>query len=165
MGLVRAMRHRGRREGNGQTLVEFAMVLPVVLAIMLALFDLGRAVYSTNTLAQAARSGTRMAMVNQNEANVRSAAIAAAATLGLSNSNVDVCFKTSTSSQTGCASSTDECPQSRRVIGCLAIVRAHINYAPMTPVISVLWPTLSLSSTSITSIEYVCPEGTATACP
>ncbi len=163
--MIGSLRDRARRRGRGQTLVEFAMVLPVVLAIMLALFDLGRAVYSTNTLAQAARSGTRMAMVNQNVANVRSAAIGAAATLGLNTSNVDVCFKTSTSSQTGCSSSTDNCPQSTRTIGCLAIVRAHISYAPMTPVISVLWPTLSLSSTSITSIEYVCPEGTATTCP
>ena len=165
MRIVRALRGHARTRGRGQTLVEFAMVLPVVLAIMLALFDLGRAVYSTNTLAQAARSGTRMAMVNQNVANVRGAAIGAAATLGLNTSNVDVCFKTSTSSQTGCSSSTDNCPQTDRVIGCLAIVRAHINYAPMTPVISVIWPTLSLSSTSITSIEYVCPEGTATTCP
>jgi Flp pilus assembly protein TadG len=165
MSIIRALRERAARRGRGQTLVEFAMVLPVILAIMLALFDLGRAVYSTNTLAQAARSGSRMAMVSQNVTNVRNAAIAAAATLGLSSSNVDVCFKTSTSSQTGCSSSTDNCPQSTRVIGCLAIVRAHINYAPMTPVISVIWPTLSLSSTSIASIEYVCPEGTATTCP
>jgi Flp pilus assembly protein TadG len=160
-----ALMSRVRRSGRGQTLVEFAMVMPIVLAIMLALFDLGRAVYSSNTLAQAARSGTRMAMVNQNETNVRDAAIAAAATLGLNSTNVDVCFKTSTSSQTACASSTDNCPQSTRVIGCLAIVRAHITYAPMTPVISLIWPSLSLTSTSITSIEYVCPEGTATTCP
>jgi Flp pilus assembly protein TadG len=141
------------------------MVMPVVLAIMLALFDLGRAVYSSNTLAQAARTGTRTAMVNQNVTNVRTAAIAAAPTLGMSSSNVDVCFKLSTSSQTGCATSTDNCPQTTRVIGCLAIVKTHITYAPMTPVISLLWPSLSLSSTSIASIEYVCPEGTATACP
>ena len=141
------------------------MVLPVVLAIMLALFDLGRAVYSTNTLAQAARSGTRTAIVNQNETNVRNAAIAAAATLGLRTSNVDVCFKKAISTQTSCGSTTDNCPQSSRVIGCLAIVRTHMTYAPMTPVISLIWPSMSLESTSIASLEYVCPEGTSTTCP
>ena len=158
-------RNTVRRGGRGQTLVEFAMVLPIVLAIMLALFDLGRAVYSSNTLAQAARSATRMAMVNQNETNVRNAAIAAAPTLGLTTTNVDVCFKRSTSTLAACGSTTDNCPQTSRVIGCLAIVRTHITYAPMTPVISLIWPSLSLESTSIASIEYVCPEGTATACP
>jgi Flp pilus assembly protein TadG len=162
---VAAVIRHFRRAGRGQTLVEFAMVLPIVLAIMLGLFDLGRAVYSSNTLAQAARTGSRMAMVNQNETNVRNAAIGAAATLGLNSTNVDVCFKNAESSQSSCASSTDNCPQSTRVIGCLAIVRAHITYAPMTPVISLIWPSLSLTSTSIASIEYVCPEGTATTCP
>ena len=73
------------------------MVLPVVLVIMLALFDLGRAVYSTNTLAQASRSATRKAIVNQNETQVRKAATDAAATLGLNSTNVDVCFKKSAS--------------------------------------------------------------------
>jgi len=159
------LRTRFQGRARGQTLVEFAVVLPVVLVIMLALFDLGRAVYSTNTLAQASRSATRMAMVNQNETNVRNAAIAAAATLGLNSTNVDVCFKKSTSTLTTCGTTTDNCPQSSRVIGCFAIVRTHINYAPMTPVISLIWPTLSLQSTSVASIEYVCPEGTSTACP
>lgn len=141
------------------------MVLPIVLAIMLALFDLGRAVYSTNTLAQAARTGTRTAIVNQNETNVRNAAISAAATLGLRSSNVDVCFKKAISNLTACGSTTDNCPQASRVIGCLAIVRTHMTYAPMTPVISLIWPSLSLESTSIASVEYVCPEGTSTTCP
>ncbi len=71
-----------RRRGSGQTLVEFAMVLPIVLAIMLGLFDLGRAVYSSNTLAQAARTGARMAIVNQNVTNVRNAAIGCRADTG-----------------------------------------------------------------------------------
>jgi len=162
--MLRSVAGHGRR-GRGQTLVEFAMVLPIVLGIMLGLFDLGRAVFSMNTLAQAARSGSRMAIVNQNVTNVRNAAIAAAPTLGLRSTNVDVCFKLATSTQSGCSSSADNCPQSTRVIGCLALVRAHITYAPMTPVISLIWPTFNLESTSVGSVEYVCPTGTATACP
>ena len=159
----RLFRSRGR--GRGQTLVEFAMVLPIVVAIMLALFDLGRAVYSSNTLAQAARSAARTAIVNQNVTNVRNSAIAAAPTLALKSSNIDVCFKTAMSSQTNCASSTDDCPQLSRTIGCLAFVRTHIDYVPMTPVISLIWPSFALESTSVGSIEYVCPTGSATACP
>jgi Flp pilus assembly protein TadG len=145
--------------------VEFAMVFPIIVFMLLGLFDLGRAVYSYNSLAQAARSASRLAIVNQNVANVKNNAIAAAPTLGLTAANVDVCFKTSSSTLTNCSSSSDNCPQSTRVLGCLAIVRANLTYHPMTPVISLIWSNIALSSTSIASIEYVCPTGSATACP
>ena len=156
---------KGSRRGRGQTLVEFAMVLPIIFVVLIATLDLGRAVFVYNTLAQSARYAVRLAMVNQNVDDVRAAAIDAAPTLGLSNSNVDVCFKTAFSSQTDCASpSVDNCPQSDRVIGCLAYVKTHVAYTPLTPVISTLFPSFALSSTSVLSIEYVCPEGTLTEC-
>ena len=155
---------RSRRSGRGQALVEFAIVLPVIVVIILALLDLGRAIYSYNTLAQASRQAARTAIVNQVTSDVQNQAIASGATLGLAASNVDVCFKTATSTQTDCSSTTNNCAQATRTIGCLAIVRTHIAYAPMTPVVSILFSTINLSSTSIEPIEYVCPEGTATTC-
>jgi Flp pilus assembly protein TadG len=155
----------GRTRRRGQALVEFAMIMPLILVIVLGLLDLGRAVFSYNTLSQAARSGSRVAMVDQNPARVRTKAIASAASLGLATSNVDVCFKTADSGQTSCSSGSDDCPESTRVIGCLAIVRAHLTYAPMTPILSIFMSSISLSSTSIEPIEYVCPEGTKTTCP
>ena len=45
---------------RGQALVEFALVIPVFLVLMVALFDLGRAVFAYNTLTNAAREGARM---------------------------------------------------------------------------------------------------------
>jgi len=38
-------RRRGAR-GNGQALVEFALVIPLFLLLMVALFDMGRAVFA-----------------------------------------------------------------------------------------------------------------------
>ena len=155
----------GRRSsGRGQTLVEFAIVIPLIMVVLLGLFDLGRGVYAYNTLAQAARQATRTAIVDQTVADVRTAAIDYAPTLGLATTNVDVCFNKSSSTHTKFSSTTDNCPQSTRVIGCLAIVRTTFTYTPMTPVISVLFSTISLSSTSIQPIEYVCPSGSATTC-
>ncbi len=43
----------------GQSMVEFALTLPVLLLIMLAIFDMGRAVYAQNVLTNAAREGAR----------------------------------------------------------------------------------------------------------
>lgn len=48
----------------GQALVEFALVLPVTLLILIGLLDSARAVWYSNTLALAAREGTRYAIVN-----------------------------------------------------------------------------------------------------
>jgi Flp pilus assembly protein TadG len=158
-------RGRGSRSG-GQTLVEFAIVIPLILLMVLGLVDLGRGVYAYNTLAQAARQGNRLAIVDQDVDRVRTQAIAYAPTLGLGTGSVDVCFKTESSSQRDCSSpATDNCPAADRVIGCLAVVTAHMSYQPITPVISVFWSSISLSSTSIEPIEYVCPTGTKTTCP
>jgi TadE-like protein len=57
---------RGResaRSVTGQTLVEFALVLPIFLLILLGLFDVGRYVYMNSVLSQAARDGARVAAV------------------------------------------------------------------------------------------------------
>jgi Flp pilus assembly protein TadG len=155
----------GRRGSRGQGLVEFAIVIPIIALIMFGLFDLGRAVFSYNTLAQSARQASRMAIVDQTVANVKTTAIASAPTLGLTSSNVSVCFKTSSSTETSCGSSTGDCPAATRVIGCLAIVAVTVTYHPMTPIISTLFSSISLSSTSIEPIEYVCPYGTHNTCP
>ena len=156
---------RRRRRGRGQALVEFAIVFPIMALVTLGLLDLGRAIFTYNTLSQAARQAVRTAIVNQQTSVVRTQAINSGATLGLVTSNVDVCFKTSSSGQTNCSSpATDNCPRRARDIGCLAIVRTHVNYAPMTPVISIFWSSITLSSTSIEPIEYVCPVSPATTC-
>jgi len=151
---------------NGQSLVEFAIVLPVIVLVVLGLFDLGRGVFAYNTLAQAARQANRLAMVDQNVDRVTTAAIASAPSLGLTSGGVDVCFKVADTTQRDCSSpTTDNCPQADRVIGCLAIVRAHISYVPMTPVLSAFWSSIQIASTSIEPIEYVCPYDLHPVCP
>lgn len=64
----RLMRRRSivsfSREERAQSLVEFALVLPLFLLIVTGLFDLARAVWQENTLAYSAREGTRYAIVH-----------------------------------------------------------------------------------------------------
>lgn len=65
MGTIR-MRPIGRprrRPGRGQTLVEFALVLPVFMLLLFGLIDMGRYVYLNSTLSQAAREAARVAAV------------------------------------------------------------------------------------------------------
>jgi len=53
-----------RSDEAGQSLVEFALVLPLLLLIITGLFDVARATWQENTLAYAAREGTRYAIVH-----------------------------------------------------------------------------------------------------
>ena len=154
-----AAKPASRPSDGGQSLVEFALIIPLILLLFFGAVDVGRAVFAYNTLAQAAREGNRVAIVNQTESVVKERVIGAAVTLGLSDSGVDVCYKTAASTQRNCSAlTTNDCPQATRTIGCLAIVTARMTYRPMTPVIGQIFGNLTLSSTSIGSIESVCPE-------
>lgn len=53
-----------RGDDEGQSLIEFALVLPLLLLIITGLFDVARATWQENTLAYAAREGTRYAIVH-----------------------------------------------------------------------------------------------------
>jgi hypothetical protein len=59
-----------RREGfgasaaAGQALVETALVLPLLLLLIVGLFDVGRAIWLSNTLATAVREATRYGVVH-----------------------------------------------------------------------------------------------------
>ena len=49
---------RGRRpRSRGQSLVEFALVIPIFLLLLFGLIDGGRLVYQHSVLSQAAREG------------------------------------------------------------------------------------------------------------
>jgi Flp pilus assembly protein TadG len=55
---------RSRNRSRGQALVETALILPVFLALLLGIVDMGRAVWATTSLASAAREAARFAIVH-----------------------------------------------------------------------------------------------------
>jgi len=61
---MRRLRTFARVDETGQSLIEFALILPLVLLIVTGLFDVARATWQENTLAYAAREGTRYAIVH-----------------------------------------------------------------------------------------------------
>jgi Flp pilus assembly protein TadG len=48
---------------RGQDLVEFALVLPVLLLILIAILDFGRAIYAYSAVASCAREGARRGII------------------------------------------------------------------------------------------------------
>jgi len=62
---VSAQRIKGRRadRSRGQSLVEFALILPIFFVVVFGLIDGARLVFAYNTVAQAARDAARTAAV------------------------------------------------------------------------------------------------------
>ena len=58
---------RRRERSKGQGLVEFALAFPIVILLIVAVFDVGRLVFVYNSLTNAAREGARLAIVNQDK--------------------------------------------------------------------------------------------------
>jgi hypothetical protein len=61
---MNAMTTRRSSRTRGQALTEFALVLPLFLALLFVIVDFGRVVWATGSLASAAREGARYAIVH-----------------------------------------------------------------------------------------------------
>ena len=84
--------HR-RRHGRGQAIVEFALILPIFVLLLVGVLDFGRAIYAYNTINNAAREGGRLATVDQTVADIQALAANQAATLDIAPGDVYVDFR------------------------------------------------------------------------
>jgi TadE-like protein len=76
---------------KGQSLVEFALLIPAFLLMTVMIFDLGRAVYYSSTIHNAAREGARYGIVNPDDVTgMKQTAINYAVGLGLSDTDIAI---------------------------------------------------------------------------
>jgi Flp pilus assembly protein TadG len=61
--------NRRLRSSDGQSLVEFAVVIPLVILILIGVFQLGRAYAESIQVTNAAREGVRKAIISRNAVN------------------------------------------------------------------------------------------------
>lgn len=138
----------GRCQERGQSLVEMALLLPLLILILMALFDFGRAIYAFNTVSNAARDGARLAIVDQRTSgSTYLAAIEAAnqATgLGLDATDPSEVLVTFPNPLSNC---------SNPGIGCPVSVTVTYEFSPITPVISSIVGPFEVSSTTELPIE------------
>jgi hypothetical protein len=163
---LRGWGRSSRDRGRGQALVEFALVIPIFLFVLVALFDLGRAVFSYNTLTNAAREGARMAIVNQDVTLIKSRAKSQTAIVELVDPSVSVSFYQM--NEDGTADLSDPC--NLVAVGCLAVVSFEATYQPVTPIIGnfIFGKGVTMRAESVLSVEYRCPNAlfpTANQCP
>ena len=166
MRALRKRRSQGRRS-RGQSLVEFALIFPIIILLVVGFMEIGRAVFAYNTIANAARQGARVATVNQ-LANVtecdesrpiedpyephwtiRGCVITAAKTLGLTTSNVTVSYAPPPNTTLTCTPTIH--------VGCIASVTVTYLFTVSTPFVNKLIGPISMSQTSQMPVERVFP--------
>jgi Flp pilus assembly protein TadG len=164
------MRNGGSRRGrgsSGQSLVEFSLVFPIIVLLIVGFFEIGRAVFAYNTIANAARQGVRVATVNQladvtdcDETRpiedpyephwtIRGCAIAAATVLGIGAANVSVSYEAP-------PGTTLDCDPTLHV-GCVVTVTVTYDFSVSTPFVSMLIGPIAMSQSSSMPIERVFP--------
>jgi Flp pilus assembly protein TadG len=144
-----------RRKGKsrGQSLAEFALVFPVMALLLFGLLDLGRAVYMYNTLANAARTGARVAAVNQNAGNggcdpldrtrwsIVQCVMDAGVSIPVQKTDIDIKYL-----GTSCVSRELDPP-------CIAEVTVFQTYTPFTPIIGDILGPIQLRASSDMPVE------------
>ena len=128
------MTHLKTRNRRGQALVEFALVVPIFILIVVGLFDGARAVYTYSTVANVARTAVRQAIVDQTPTTVRAAGHGVASGIRV---GVD---------PTPCTG-----------VECGYVVTARCRYQPITPLLSSIF-TPTISSTVSMAVENRNPQ-------
>ena len=139
---------RPRRRQRGQGLVEFALVFPVMILLLLAVFDAGRLVFAYNDITNASRTGVRQAIVNQGGTVARDATITQATSLGLQPSDVTVTYLRS--------DLTGACPSPYQ-IGCVARVQVRYQWRAITPVIGSIIGPVTVTTQTTMPLERIYP--------
>ena len=140
-----------RRAHRGQALVEFALILPIFILLLVGIFDMGRAVYDYNVISNAARQAMRVAIVDQNTTAITNEAVQHSIGIATA-SNVTVQFV-----DTATATTYSQCPPAPNgcKLGWQAVVTVTYDYTAATPVIGNLVGTIGMASTSKQAIENV----------
>ncbi len=135
---------------RGQSLVEMALVMPILILILMGLFDLGRAIVAYNTVSEAARNGARVSIVNQTTADICQVAAERAVALALPtacapNANSPGVWVTASSGGASCTA-----------INCVQTVKVTYRFSPITPIIGSILGSITLSSSSSLPVESLC---------
>ncbi len=170
---------RKRGQGAGQALVEFALVFPLIALLLFSIFDVGRAVYAYNTIANAARQAARVAAVNQvvpvdpnttachedmpvedpatPDWSIKACAAQSAVSLGVHPSDVSVSYAAPSSNPTLQCTAPTSGNYGGLSVGCIVMVTVTYTWTPVTPVVSNIMGSITLSSTSQMPVERVFP--------
>ncbi len=140
---------RSHKSQRGAAALEFALVFPVLLLLLIGIVDFGMLMSTQSVVANAAREGARTAALSNNETSAKNAVTNAIADLpGATNIATTVTVKCTTSTGTPC-SFVDSTPDA----GGTVTVTVNYLHTWLSPVVLGLSPTITLHGTSFMRIE------------
>ena len=150
--LLRRLRRHRADSGRGQTLVEFALALPIFLFILMGIFDFGQAIYMYNGVSQASRELARVTSVHRCVGNPCTLGTSPETTAVLATQrslipNLQTPTYTCVDIDGSAINSATTCLPGNQVR-----VQIVARYSPITPILG-LTGTWNLQSTSSVSIQ------------
>ncbi len=148
------------RDPRGQSLVEFALIVPIFVLVMVGIFDVGRAVFAFNTINQAAREAARLAIVDQTVSHIQDEAIESSVSLGVQAADVLVDFRDRDTPDDGRVVHGRGGRQidnnAASIVDCFAVVRVQYDWEAATPFLGALMGTLQMEGESRFQVDFNC---------
>ncbi|MGK2851942.1 MAG: PKD domain-containing protein [Candidatus Limnocylindrales bacterium] len=160
-----ARHFRRRPRSRGQSLVEFALILPIMLLFLAAVVDLGRVFYATISLNNAAREGAFQAAQTPDSyqsgqaCNTATNLVVCRVQLESKDSSVSIA-----PSDISLSCGTPGCPEQA---GSTVTVAVQGQFQLITPLLSMIFggQTIPMSAQATALLEYFPPANTATLPP
>jgi Flp pilus assembly protein TadG len=154
---------RIRRAARGQALVEFALILPLLVLLLVGILDGGRLVYAYHTVNNAAREAGRQAIVDQTLSHVQERGAGHAVALGIDPDDVTVDYRHP--GQPEVVGSCNAQLGTNGIYGCLAVVQVEYSFEAATPVIGALIGPITVVGEVRFPVEFNCQEPSTPSCP
>jgi len=137
---------KGRRRVYGQSLVEFALICPVFVMMVMGVVDLGRVFYTYEALANASREGARYCALHAHDlyASNQSSATSSRVLDEVNGTVANVSVFGSAVGQPACDTAISS--------GSLVTVSAQATFTPITPIIANLFPGGTITITASASM-------------
>ena len=136
---MKLMDPRKSRNSAGQATLEFAFVILVLCLILMGIFDLGRIIYTTTSLSNAAREGARVGAVTSETTAINNAVKSRGIGLGIQDTQIHVTY-----------------PSGRSLGATVDVTISDYPFTTITPLIGrILGPSdsMNLSSSASMTIE------------
>jgi Flp pilus assembly protein TadG len=145
---------RGRQRTAGQSIAEFALVFPVLIVMLVAIFDFGRLVFAYNDITNAAREGTRVGIIDQTSATIKNEVISQATSLAIAPADVVVTFAKSDDPTKPCGATSTTPPT---MLDCLVVVTVSYNWRAITPIVGNIVGPIRVTAVSKMPVERIFP--------
>jgi Flp pilus assembly protein TadG len=131
-----------KKTKGGQTLVEWALILPVLLFIIIMVFDFGRAMFHYSVVYNAAREGARYGIIFPcDDTEIKDAAKEKVVGLVITNDQITV-------------TKDRACDISKHVYSRIITVTVTSDFSPVTPMVTaVVGSNITINSSSTMRVE------------